>query len=133
MPKERGRILGIQLYYFNIDGFLNWGFNAHHNRLSRMMVNPRISSDMDGDFISGTSYLVYPDGKDVNPSVRLMTFRDMMQDTRELRLLESLTDRSAVCELIKKFIPDIDFRCRVTAKQLEDLRNAVCSEIKKLL
>lgn len=133
MPQERGRILGIQLYYFNIDGFLNWGFNAHHNRLSRMMVNPRISSDMDGDFISGTSYLVYPDGKDVNPSVRLMTFRDMMQDTRALRLLESLTDRNTVCALIKRFIPDIDFRCRVTAKQLEDLRNAVCSEIKNLL
>ena len=97
------------------------------------MLKPRISSDMNGDFISGTSYLVYPDGKDVTASVRLMTFRDMMQNTRALRLFESLTNRNTVCELIKRFIPDIDFRCRVTVKQLEDLRNAVNSEIKNLL
>lgn len=133
MPQERGRVLGIQLYYYDIKGFLNWGFNAHHNRLSRMLVNPRLSSDMDGDFISGTSYLVYPNGKSADPSVRLMTFRDMMQDTRALRLLESLTDRGTVCTLIKKHIPDIDFRCRVTAQQLLDLRNAINDEIKSKL
>lgn len=131
MPQERGRILGIQLYYFGINGFLNWGFNAHHNRLSRMIVNPRLSSDMDGDFISGTSYLVYPNGKNVDLSVRLMTFRDMTQDIRALQLLESLTDRNTVCGLIKKHIPDINFKSRITAQQLLDLRNAVNDEVSR--
>ena len=125
MPQERGRILGAELYYFNIQGFLNWGFNAHHNRLSRMMTDPRISSDMDGDFPSGTSYLVYPNGNDVEASVRLMTFRDQMQDIRALKLLESITDRKTVCDLIKTFIPNISFKCRTTAEEILELRNEI--------
>ena len=132
MPQVRGRILGTQLYYFNIDGFLQWGFNAHHNRQSRLMTDPRISSDMDGDFTGGTSYLVYPNGKKAEPSLRLMTFRDQMQDTRAFKLLETLTDREYVCGIIKKHIPDISFNCRVTAEQMLDLRNEINLKIKAL-
>ena len=133
MPKERGRVLGVQLYYFNIKGFLNWGFNAHHNRLSRKMVDPHFSSDMDTDFIAGTSYLVYPDKNGAEPAVRLMTFRDQMQDTRAFYLLETYTDRETVCNLIRKYIPDISLNCKVSAKQLIDLRNDVNSMIRNFI
>lgn len=133
MPQERGRILGTQMYYFNIDGFLHWGFNAHHNRLSRLIIDPRISSDMDGDFTGGTSYLAYPDGKKANPSVRLMTFRDQMQDIKAFKLLESFTDREYVCKIIEKHIPDISFNCRVTAEQILDLRNEINEKIKTFI
>lgn len=132
MSQERGRILGIQMYYYNIDGFLHWGFNAHHNRLSRKIADPRIFIDMDGDFMCGTSYLVYPNGEDVDASVRLITFRDQMQDTRALQELENLTDRKTVEELIKKYIPDISLRCRVTENQIMDLRDEVNLKIKQL-
>lgn len=131
MPQERGRILGVELYYFGIKGFLNWGFNAHHNRLSRMMINPRMSSDMDCDFVGGTSYVVYSDGKNVDASVRLMTMRDQMQDTRALRLLEQLTDREYVMSIIRRYIPDISFNCRVSANQILNLRKTVNEEIKE--
>lgn len=133
MPRERGRILGVQLYYFKIDGFLNWGFNAHHNALSRKMIDPRAASDMDGDFVSGSSYLVYPNGREADPSVRLMTVRDQMQDIRAMQLLEALTDRENVCDLIKKYIPDIRLNCRVTAAQILDLRDEVNARIKSLI
>lgn len=125
VPYERNRILGVQLYYYNICGFLHWGFNAHHNCLARKMVNPRFSSDMDGDFISGSSYLVYPDGNDVDASVRLMVCRDSMQDIRAFEKLESIIGREAVRALIRKHIPTISIRCRVTAEQLFALRNEV--------
>lgn len=125
MPQERGRVLGVQLYYFDIKGFLNWGFNAHHNRLSRKMIDPHMSGDMGTDFGAGGSFLVYPTRNGAEPSVRLMTYRDHMQDTRAFKLLESYTDRKIVCDLIKKHIPDISMSCRVTAKQLIDLRNEV--------
>ncbi len=132
MPQERGRILGTQLYYFDIDGFLNWGFNAHHNRGSRLMVDPRISSDMDGDFVSGCSYVVYPNNNGADPSLRLMTFRDQMQDTRAFKLLETLLNRENVCAIIKKYIPDISFNCKITEKQMLDLRNEINLKIKEL-
>lgn len=129
MPQERGRILGFQLYYFGIKGFLNWGFNAHHNCLARSMVNPKISSDMNGDFVSGTSYLVYPDGKNVEPSVRLMTIRDEMQDIRACELLESLYGRDFVLSVISKHIPDISFNCKIHADQILSLRSEINSKI----
>lgn len=130
MSQERGRILGMQLYYTDADGFLHWAFNAHQNRLSRKNIDPAISTDMDGDFVSGASYLVYPNVNDPEPSVRLMTFRDQMQDTRALLMLEGFIGRDAVCELIKKHIPDISLKCRITQRQLLDLRNEVNSLIK---
>lgn len=130
MPQERARLLGIQLYYTDSDGFLNWGFNAHHNRLSRKLINPAISSDMNGDFVGGTSYLVYPTNDGAEPSVRLMTFRDQMQDTRALLMLESFIGRDAVCGLIRRYIPNISLNCRVTQGQILDLRREVNSLIK---
>ena len=133
MPQERGRILGVQLYYFHIKGFLNWAFNAHHNRLSRRMIHPRMSSDMDCDFVGGTSYLVYPNENDVDLSARLITMREQMQDTRAFRLLESITSREHVLSVIRKHIPDISFHCRVRAEQITNLRNDVNEEIKRCL
>lgn len=130
-PQERGRILGVQLYYHQISGFLNWGFNAHHNRLARLMLDPHVTSDMDADFVSGTSYLVYPNGDKAEASVRLMTFRDQMQDIRAFSLLEEKMGRGFVCSIIEKHIPDISFNCRVTADQLLDLRNEVNWYIKE--
>lgn len=131
MPQARGRILGIQMYYYGIDGFLHWGFNAHHNRLSRKIIDPRISGDMGGDFTCGTSYLVYPDGDGAEPSQRLITFRDAMQDIRALEMLESFVGRQAVIDVVKRHIPDISLRCKVTDAQLLELRDDVLTEIKK--
>lgn len=135
MPGERGRILGIQLYYFDIKGFLHWGFNAHHNKLSRKFVNPRCSSDMEGDFVAGTSYLVYPSENGADPSLRLMTFRDAMQDARALMFLEQYEERDAVLNIIKKHIPDISFNCKVSAEQIFNLRaevnRRICENIVK--
>ena len=131
MPQARGRILGVQMYYYGIDGFLHWGFNAHHNRLSRRIIDPRISGDMGGDFPCGTSYLVYPNGEGAEPSQRLITFRDAMQDIREFELLESLAGRQTVIDIIKKHIPDISFNCKVTDAQLLALHTNIVKEIKK--
>lgn len=129
MPHERNRVLGVQLYYYNISGFLNWGFNAHHNRLSRKMINPRFSSDMGGAFTGGTSYMVYPGAEGADASVRLMIFRDQMQDIRAFEKLEEIIGREEVCALIKKYIPHMSFRCRVTSEQLLALRNEVNNKL----
>ena len=131
MPHERSRILGVQLYYHNIEGFLHWGYNAHHSLLSRKILDPRLSADMGCDYTGGSSFLVYPDRNGAEPSPRLITFRDLMQDTRAFFLLEELTSREHVCEIIKKHIPDISFKCFVTAKQLIELRAEVNGKIEQ--
>ncbi len=101
MPSARTRILGIQMYKFNIKGFLHWGFNYYNCQHSYNTVNPY--ADTTGDYFaaSGDAYLVYP-GKHGVPeaSIRLMQMRDAFQDIRALQLAEKLYGRDYVLGLI---------------------------------
>lgn len=129
MPLARCRVLGVQLYWYGFDGFLHWGFNAHHNRLSRRIFDPRISPDMGGDFPAGTSYLVYPGKDGAAPSLRLTAFRDAMQDYRIFKLMETKCGRESVLALIREYIPNIGLKCRVSADELTALRKAAIHAI----
>ena len=59
-------------------------------------------TDAGGAFPAGDPFLVYP-GEDGNPeeSIRIMVFQEALQDLRALELLESLTNRGHVMELIE--------------------------------
>ncbi|MDQ6423581.1 hypothetical protein RB620_29645 [Paenibacillus sp. LHD-117] len=47
MPSGRNRIIGSQLYKFDIAGFLHWGFNWWSTFLSRKPINPYLVTDAD--------------------------------------------------------------------------------------
>jgi len=102
MPSARNRILGVQLYKYNMEGFLHWGFNFYNTRYSLEHINPYAVTDAGGAFQSGDSFLVYP-GEDSTPeeSLRLMVLAEAMQDLRALKWLESLTSKEYVLELIE--------------------------------
>ncbi len=131
MPVERHRILGLQLYYYDIKGFLQWAFNAHHTTLCENFVNPYSSSDNNMHFVGGTSYLVYPEVDGATPSLRLMYFRDLMQDVRVCQLLESMTDRKFVMSIIDEIIPNFGVKCKVTSEQISEVRGRINAEIEK--
>lgn len=131
MPAERNRILGFQLYYYNIKGFLQWAFNAHHTFLCENFINPYKSTDSNMHFVGGTSYLVYPELCGATPSIRLMYFRDLMQDVRACQMLESLTDRKFVMSLIDEIIPGFGVKCRITRQQMASVRDKINEEIEK--
>lgn len=90
MPSARSRILGIQLFKYDIDGFLQWGYNFWNSRLSLQQLNPYHSSDADYGYPSGDSTIVYP-GDDGAPviSLRQIVFNEAFQDLRALRYLEN--------------------------------------------
>ncbi|MBR5309361.1 MAG: DUF4091 domain-containing protein [Clostridia bacterium] len=134
MPPERNRILGLQLYYYNIKGFLQWAFNAHHTTLNEAgFVNPYMSSDNSRHYVGGTSYLVYPEVDGATPSLRLLYFRDLMQDVRACQLLESFVGRDRVVAIIDGIIPNFGIRCRITRAQMQKVRDTVNSEIAKYI
>lgn len=60
MPSYRNRILGLQIYKFNIEGFLQWGYNFYYNQYSLKKINPYIISSADKAFPSGDAFSVYP-------------------------------------------------------------------------
>lgn len=99
----RTRIIGYQLYKFNITGFLHWGYNFYYTQLSKAVINPFEVSDAGGKFPSGDSYVVYPapDGTAYH-SIRLKVFFDALQDMAALNTLEKLTDKKTALNLIEE-------------------------------
>ncbi len=99
----RNRVLGYQLYKFNITGFLHWGYNFYYSQLSKELIDPYKVSDAGGKFPSGDCYIVYPSKEGAAlPSIRLMVFYDALQDMAALNTLEKLTDRNACIEIIEE-------------------------------
>lgn len=136
MPSARNRILGIQLYLYNIEGFLHWGYNFYNTQHSTAAIDPYRVSDAGGSFPSGDPYIVYPaeDGS-AHESIRLMVLSEALYDLRALKLLESLTDRAHVEALIHE-----EYHEKITFQQypknpeyLLRLREKVNHEISKHL
>lgn len=98
----RNRILGLQIYKFNIEGFLHWGYNFYNNQFSRNEVNPYVTTSADKAFPSGDAFSVYPVKNGVVPSLRAVVFRDALNDVEICRKLEGYIGREAVIELIDK-------------------------------
>lgn len=101
MPSARNRVLGILLYYHGIEGFLHWGYNFYNTQYSLQQINPYEVTDAGGAFPAGDSFLVYP-GANGYPedSLRMMALMEAMQDIRALELLESLSSREEVLEIL---------------------------------
>ena len=101
MPSARNRILGVQLYKYDIEGFLQWGFNFYNSQYSLYPVNPYLINDADGAFPAGDSFQVYP-GKGGMPedSIRFMVKFHAIEDMRAFKLLETLKGKDFVLELI---------------------------------
>lgn len=102
MPSYRNRILGYQLYKYEIEGFLHWGYNFWFKELSVGVLNPYEDTTAGGGFQSGDAFVVYPLDEDgeVVCSLRLYVFHEALQDMRALKLLESLTDRQTVVDML---------------------------------
>lgn len=101
-PGYRTRILGVQLYKYDIDGFLHWGYNFYNSQYSLYPINPYQCTDAGEAFASGDPFVVYP-GKDGKPeeSMRLMYMNEAMQDLMVMKYLEQLTDKSTVMNCIE--------------------------------
>lgn len=112
MPSARNRVLGIQLYLYNIEGFLQWGFNFYNAQFSRHLINPYVTTDAMNAFPSGDAFLVYPaaDGSAYD-SIRSKVLVEAIQDLAKFKLLESLSSREEVEELIHEGLEyKIDFK-----------------------
>ncbi|MBQ2742203.1 MAG: DUF4091 domain-containing protein, partial [Oscillospiraceae bacterium] len=102
MPSYRNRVIAEQMFKYNIDGFLQWGYNFYYSQLSRALINPYVITDADGAFQSGDAFSVYPYGDGAAESLRIIVFADALQDMRAMELLASRISHDKVVELIEK-------------------------------
>jgi len=102
MPGQRTRMLGTQLFKFNVKGFLQWGFNFWYSHSSRMEINPFIDASGSNWVPAGDAYSVYPgrDGKAIF-SLHSELLYEALQDLRALRLLETKIGHDAVVKLME--------------------------------
>lgn len=101
MPSARNRIMGVLMYQYNVKGFLHWGYNFYNTQYSIESINPFMTTDCGMAFNSGDAYLVYP-GKngEVLGSIRNEVQMQAIRDLSACQLLESLTDRQTVLDII---------------------------------
>lgn len=102
IPSQRNRVLGYQLYKYDVKGFLHWGYNFWNTRFSKMKINPYEITDAGKAFQSGDSYVVYPkeDGTALC-SLRLKVFYDAFQDMMALQTLEKLAGREKALSVLE--------------------------------
>lgn len=128
MPSERNRVIGLQLYKFDVKGFLHWGYNFYYTQYSKRQVDPFTEADAGGKFPSGDSYVVYP-GEKGEPldSLRLYVFYDALQDLRALKLLESKIGRQKTLAIVEQGLdkPLTFSEYPHNAKWLEDARERI--------
>ena len=133
-PSARNRIFGVQLYKYDIEGILQWGYNYYNNQYSTYSIDPYAVTDADGFVPAGDAFQVYP-GADDKPqeSLRLMVTQQALYDLRAFQWLEQLTDKKFVMELIEGGLSEpIRFdRYPKTDGYLLNLRARVNREIAK--
>ena len=128
MPSARNRIMGVLIYYFDIKGFLHWGYNFYNSQYSIEHINPYAVTDAGGAFQAGDAFLVYPgvDGKPED-SLRMMALNEGFQDYRALVKYEEKVGRAEVIALIERlFGGKLSMENYPTSyKYIEDLRKTI--------
>ncbi|MBO5981319.1 MAG: DUF4091 domain-containing protein [Clostridia bacterium] len=101
MPSARNRIIGFQIFRYNIKGFLHWGYNFYNNQYSIEPIDPYRTTD--GEFFapSGDTLSVYPapNGK-AYETIHLCVFTQALRDMRALVALAEKIGRDAVNQMI---------------------------------
>ncbi|MCL2832909.1 MAG: DUF4091 domain-containing protein [Treponema sp.] len=103
MPSARTRAMGILMYYFNIKGFLQWGYNFYYSQNSKKLINPFCEASGIRAWPAGDPFLVYP-GEDGRPlsSIRGEVHRESLEDYRLLCLAENKMGREKVLALAEE-------------------------------
>jgi hypothetical protein len=102
MPSARTRIIGLQMFKYDIKGFLHWGYNHWYSQKSLKRINPYQITDADYGFPSGDAFLVYPGKNGPISSIRMEVLREAMQDMRALTLLEQAIGKEEVITYLEE-------------------------------
>ncbi len=124
MPLLRTRVLGYQMSLNGAAGFLHWGFNFYNSQYSLRKIDPWLETDAGGKFHSGDSFIVYPYGDGVLPSIRLYVMQEAFYDYFALEALKKRRGKEFVIrfltengmEGVSKYPKDIETHLKIREK-----------------
>lgn len=133
MPAWRNRSIGMQMFKYDIVGFLQWGYNFYNNFYSVDQVNPFADSNGEYWVPAGDTYSVYP-GADGNAleSTRILVFHEAIQDISAMKLCASLYTKEEVVKAIEDILgEELTFdRCAYTSQEMLSIREKINAMIK---
>ncbi len=136
MPSWRTRSMGMQMYKYNIEGFLHWGYNFYNNCNSDSQINPYVDLSGENWVPAGDAFIVYPDknGKPLE-SLRAEVFYHALCDLRAMKLCEKYYSHEEVVEAIEAELGDeLTFkRCAYSADEVIRVREKINGMIKKAI
>ena len=136
MPSYRTHSIGMQMYKYDIAGFLHWGFNYYNNRASGDGINPYIDLGGEDWVPAGDTFMVYPglDGS-VLESIRLLTLEEALQDISAFKLCEKLYSKERVIKEIEDILgEEITFeRCAHSTEEMLAIRERINQLIKEAI
>ncbi len=124
MPNWRNRSIGMQLYKYDIAGFLQWGYNFYNNMSSVNTVNPYAETSGEYWVPAGDPFSVYPaeDGTAFE-STRIIVFHEALEDVRAMKLAETFYGKERVVNEIEAIFGEIRFdRCAKSAEMMLAVR-----------
>lgn len=132
---ERNRMLGVQMYMYDLKGFLHWGYNYWYGILSQSIMDPRTDPGVFSGGSPGSAFIVYPaaDG-DCLQSIRQKVFYEAVNDMRALQALEKRIGKRASRRFVLDFFGEVSFEKHLgTPDRLLAFRAALNAEIAKYL
>ena len=103
MSTARNRIIGQQLYKYDIAGFLQWGFNFYFTQGSREFCDPYHCNDGGWWVPAGDTFSVYPaHGGAAYESIHLLGFTAALTDLQAFKKCEELYGKEAVMAVIEE-------------------------------
>lgn len=136
MPSARNRSIGMQMYKYDIVGFLHWGYNFYNTQHSYNAIDPYRDTSGDGWVPAGDTFSVYPapDGE-AYESLRIIVFYEALQDMRAMQLAESLCGKEKVIKAIEdSFGKTVTFNtCARHSFEILQVREAINKLIKENL
>ena len=128
MSSWRNRSIGMQMYKYDIVGFLHWGYNFYNTLYSTDEINPYLLSDGDAWVPAGDAFSVYPGlHGEALESLRIVVFTHALQDISAMKLCESLYSKAEVVEAIEQvlgFTLTFD-TCAPTADAMQAVRDKI--------
>jgi len=100
MPSSRTRVMGLQLYMHDMDGFLHWGFNFYFSRHAEFPIDPYRVTDGIHAWPAGDPFTVYPYESGAIESLRAVSFYEGLQDRMLLKALEVKLGKEAVRAMV---------------------------------
>lgn len=120
MPSWRNRSIGYQLFKYDVEGFLHWGYNFYNTQRSISATNPFY--DTCGSYFApaGDAFVVYPAPHgETYESLRFVVFHEALQDLAAFKLCAEKLGKDRVIAELESVLGEIKFdRCVTNAEDL---------------